>query len=144
MSKKGEILLIEDDADDIFLFKELLADIGLKNKLVTFTDANVALEYLDQTSDDICIIFSDINLPKRNGLQFKHDIDANPTLRRKSIPFIFYSTTANKADVAEAFETLTVQGFFKKGNDYNEAKEQLIKIMQYWECCEHPNSVYCL
>lgn len=141
MSSKGEILLIEDDADDVFLFEELMTDIGLKNKLVTFTDANDALEYLDQTTEDICIIFSDINLPKRNGLQFKHDIDANPTLRRKSIPFIFYSTTANKEDVAEAFETLTVQGFFKKGNDYHKAKEQLVKIMQYWECCEHPSSI---
>jgi CheY-like chemotaxis protein len=138
MPRPGKILLVEDDADDIFLFKELIADIGLKNELITFQDTNSALDFLDQTMDTIAIIFSDINLPKRNGLQFKHDIDANPTLRRKSIPFIFYSTTANKHDVEEAFETLTVQGFFKKGNDYNKARKQLAIIMDYWECCEHP------
>jgi len=139
MSNKGNILLIEDDADDIFVFKELITVLGMKNNVITFNETNDALEYLDQTTDDIFIIFSDINIPKRNGLQFKHDIDSNPTLRRKSIPFIFYSTTANKDAVAEAFETLTVQGFFKKGNDFENAKEQLSTIMKYWESCEHPN-----
>lgn len=140
MGYRGNILLIEDDEDDVFFFKELVAELGIKNTIITFNNTADGLDFLDQTAEDIFIIFSDINLPKRNGLQFKHDIDANPTLRRKSIPFIFYSTTANRDDVNEAFETLTVQGFFKKGNDYHLAKEQLHKIMQYWECCEHPNN----
>jgi CheY-like chemotaxis protein len=136
---KGAILLIEDDEDDTYFFKEIVEDIGLKNKVIAFNNANNAFEFLDQTTEDIFIIFSDINMPRRNGLQFKHDIDANPTLRRKSIPFIFYSTTANKGDVTEAFETLTVQGFFRKGTDYEKTKQQISMIMQYWEDCEHPN-----
>jgi CheY-like chemotaxis protein len=79
-------------------------------------------------------------MPGINGLEFKRQIDADPVLRKKSIPFIFYSTAALQKDVNEAYTELTIQGFFIKGNDYNKTKALIRTIIDYWKNCIHPNT----
>jgi len=59
-------------------------------------------------------------------------------LRKKSIPFIFYSTSAKIHDVDEAFEQMSVQGFFKKHSDFVSSKKQIKLILDYWKESEHP------
>jgi hypothetical protein len=44
------ILIIDDDPDDVFIFRRLLAKAGVENKLVAFEDARAALDYLDLES----------------------------------------------------------------------------------------------
>lgn len=140
MSKSGPIIIIEDDRDDKEIFEELTRDIGLTNELVWFIDPQEAFDYLKETSKAPFLIFSDINLPKISGLEFKKNIDDDPELRSKSIPFVFFSTTATKEDIAYAYKNLTVQGFFKKGNNYPEMKTLLSNIYTYWMNCKHPNT----
>ena len=79
-------------------------------------------------------------MPIMNGLELKRKIEADPVLRKKSIPFIFYSTTANLETVVEAYTDLTIQGFFKKGSDYNRTKAVVKTIIEYWKDCVHPNT----
>ncbi len=75
-----------------------------------------------------------------NGLELKRKIDKDPKLREKSIPFIFYSTAANKDAVDEAYTELTIQGFFIKGTDYQKTKSLIQVIIEYWKNCVHPNN----
>src|SRR5689334_23339503 len=103
MSKHGPILIIEDDADDKRLFEDAVRDIGYTNRIVWHDNTDDAYEYLETTTDSIFVIFSDINLPGKNGLDFKKKIDSTPHLRQKSIPFMFYSTSANQQDINEAY-----------------------------------------
>lgn len=140
MLKSQPIVLVEDDHDDKELFESILRELKIENKIVWFREARAAYQYLSTTLESVFIIFSDINIPGKNGLEFKREIDANPVLRKKSIPFIFYSTAANKKDVDEAYIQLTIQGFFKKGHSYEEVKGLLKTILEYWEKCKHPNS----
>ena len=79
-------------------------------------------------------------MPVMNGLELKRKIDADQELRRKSIPFVFYSTSASKQAVNEAYTELTIQGFFIKGSDYNKTKNVVNNIIQYWKDCIHPNT----
>lgn len=138
--KNGTILIIEDDTDDIELLVTIIRELDVNNKILSFDNADEAYDYLLKTNDKIFIIFSDINLPQRTGLQFKHKIDENPQLREKSIPFIFYSTWTHDKDVKEAYsKDLSVQGFFKKGNNYKEVKEQIEMILHYWNNSVHPD-----
>lgn len=139
MSKSGPILIIEDDTDDKLMFEEVVNSIGYSNKIVWYDNTDDAMNYLETTTDSIFIIFSDINLPGRNGLDFKKKIDSNPELRKKSIPFVFYSTSARQQDIDEAYSKMTVQGFFKKPRDYKEVKESIALILEYWKHCKHPN-----
>ncbi len=139
--KPGPIILLEDDNDDEDIFKEILADLKVPNEIISFTQTNSALEYLKTTTDQPFLIFSDVNIPGENGVSFKRMIDEDPELKKKSIPFIFYSTAADQATINYVYFNLTVQGFFKKSNSYEESKENIGVIINYWKVCKHPNSL---
>ena len=141
MSKHGPIILIEDDADDASVFEDLMATINPPNKLIWFSDALKALDYLQESVMAPFIIVCDINMPKCNGIRLKGIIDENPSLRKKSIPFIFYSTSSNQPLVDEAYTQLTVQGFFKKENSYEAMKQMLEKIFDYWKLSLRPDGL---
>jgi response regulator RpfG family c-di-GMP phosphodiesterase len=140
MAKKGPIIIIEDDAEDEELFKDILQELNISNKIIWFTDTHAAFDFLKTTKEQPFIIFSDVNLPKQNGVEFKKSIDADKQLRKKCIPFIFYSTFVSKEIVNQAYTQMTVQGFFKKGTSYKEIKSDIKMIIDYWQICRHPNT----
>jgi len=138
--RSGPIVLIEDDADDKAIIEEILDDLKVKNKLLWFIKSTDALQYLITTSDQPFLIFCDVNIPGDNGIEHKRQIDQNPYLRRKSIPFVFYSTSVDQETINEVYSEMTVQGFFQKGNTYEEMKTYIRIIVDYWTICRHPNT----
>lgn len=139
MSKTGPIIIVEDDIDDRAFLQSVFNKLNIINEIIWFEDTNQAYSFLLTTTRPIFVIFSDINLPGKNGLEFKRAIDNNLKLRKKSIPFVFYSTIANQKDVNEAYTEMTVQGFFKKGQDTAETEKIIKTIFDYWTLCRHPN-----
>jgi len=139
MPASGLIVVIEDDSDDQEIFEMIVTELDINNKIKWFSEAQSAFQFLKETNENIFIIFSDINLPGHNGIEFKRAIDADPDLRKKSIPFVFLSTQASQKDVNEAYTQMTVQGFFTKGSNYNEMKAVLKYIFAYWKFSRHPN-----
>ena len=140
MPKGGPIVIIEDDMDDQESLKEAIKDAQVFNQLIFFDNGPDAFEYLKTTTQQPFLILSDVNLPKQNGIEFKAQIDADPELRNKSIPFIFYTTYVSQYAVKEAYKNLTVQGFFQKNDTYQEFKDVIKLILDYWKVCKHPNS----
>jgi CheY-like chemotaxis protein len=139
MARSGPIVIIEDDVDDEHILKEVLSDLEMKNKVICFEDCSKAWDYLKITHDKPLIIFCDINLPKQSGLSFKKQIDADPQLRERSIPFVFYTTGIDQKNIDEAYTKMTVQGYFQKPANYNEIKKTIKVILDYWKICKHPN-----
>ena len=139
MGNKGPIVIVEDDADDEAIFNDILKELKMPNKVVWFGNSREAFDYLKKTHEQPFIIFSDVNLPGENGIEFKRRIDNDKQLREKSIPFVFYSTSVHPKMVTEAYTNMTVQGFFKKGNSYREIKDDIQIIFGYWQVCRHPN-----
>ena len=140
MARNGPIILVEDDADDEELFETALNELKILNKLIWFRVCDDAFHYLKTTTDQPLIIFSDMNLPRESGIEFKRRIDNDKQLRQRSIPFVFYTTTIQKNVVTEAYTQLTVQGFFQKPFQYSEMKDLLKLILDYWHVCKHPNN----
>jgi|SRR3954469_11068970 response regulator RpfG family c-di-GMP phosphodiesterase len=140
MSKTGPIILVEDDIDDKDIFEFAISELQIGNKLKHFNTCAKAFEYLATTTDQPFIIFCDINLPLMSGIEFKQEIDKNKKLRKKSIPFIFYTTSADQDTVDKAYMELTIQGFFQKPNYMDEIKENIKSILGYWKNCRHPNA----
>lgn len=140
MPNNGPVILVEDDADDEAIFSDILKELGISNDIVWFGNSTDAFKYLKETTEQPFIIFSDVNLPGENGIEFKRRIDNDKQLRQKSIPFVFYSTAAGQNIVNEAYTQITVQGFFKKGNSYQEIKNDVHLIFGYWQICKHPNN----
>jgi CheY-like chemotaxis protein len=140
MSKSGPLVIVEDDPDDQEMISRILSKMKLQNEILKFYDGEQVLEYLRNTKDSPFIIISDINMPIMNGIQLKEKIDDDPKLKRKSIPFVYLSTTASPQQVIKAYE-LTVQGFFVKGQSYDVLKAALHQIVAYWQTCVHPNNL---
>ncbi len=138
--KTGPIILIEDDADDKAIFEENLLELNVKNELIWFNNTKSAFEFLKTTDKNPFVIICDVNMPIQNGLELKEQIDNDSEIRTKSIPFVFYSTSVNQYAVEKAYLKMTVQGFFQKGNDDEEIKNNLKIIIDYWTYCKHPNS----
>ncbi len=138
--RTGPIVLIEDDSDDVLTMQEALKDLKVGNELVYFPNAILAMQFLKETVVQPFLIICDLNMPFKNGLDFKRDVDADPELKKKCIPFIFYSTSATEADVSAAFLQMSIQGFFKKANSYDEILSDVTAIIQYWKKSKHPNS----
>lgn len=139
--KAGPIILIEDDIDDQEIFKDVIVELGTSNELLIFPVTSDAYDFLKNTETQPFVIFCDLNLPVENGIDFKRRLDADPELRRKSIPFVFYSTSINQETVNEAYTTMTIQGFFRKKETFSAIRENIRLILEYWKECKHPNAV---
>ncbi|AWH86588.1 response regulator [Flavobacterium album] len=139
MSQSGAVVIVEDDMDDRIFLSQVFKEINMEREVLWFSSTSEAFEFLKTTSRYIFLIFSDIQLPAESGLEFKQKIDANPRLRRKSIPFVFYSTSASQRDVDDAYTKMTIQGFFQKLGDYDETKMLMKTVFDYWDICKHPN-----
>jgi CheY-like chemotaxis protein len=135
----GPIIIVDDDHDDHEIFGEVCETLHVSEHLLFFDNGLDLIKYLKSTEKLPFVILCDINMPMLDGMALRKVIEADEVLRRKSIPFIFFSTSATDQQVKEAY-TLTVQGFFVKGRTFQETRRKFRRILEYWSDCRHPNS----
>lgn len=140
MNKSGPIIIIEDDPDDQEIFAIIFKELNYANEVIFFGDSVDALNYLTNTDVEPFLVLSDINMPKLNGFQLREKVLNNEDLRMKSIPYLFFSTSAEQAHVIDAYSR-SIQGFFVKPNSFNKLRTMLVKIVEYWQECESPNYI---
>lgn len=138
MNKNGPVVVIEDDEDDQEMLNEIFKRLNYNNAIVFFKDGNEALEYLNNTDIIPFLILSDINMPKINGLELRSKVHTNEQLHLKCIPYLFFTTSANKKSVIDAY-AMVVQGFFVKPTSYQKLESTISKIMEYWKECIAPS-----
>jgi len=139
MSKRGEIIVIEDDLDDQVILKEALDELEVKNHLQFFVDPEEAYGYLMSMSGKPFLILCDINLPKLSGIELKKKIDSTDYLKKKAIPFIFLTTADEQKHIDRAYDLTNLQGYFRKGQSLEEIKEKIKTILDYWTVSLHPS-----
>lgn len=139
MDKSGTIIIIEDDADDQFVLEEVFNDLGYPNKRMYFPDGISALDYLYKTPERPFIIISDINLPKLNGLELRKKVQNDAELSLRCIPYVYFTTAINHQAVIDAYST-SAQGFFVKPGAYEEIRDTIKVMMEYWTKCAAPNN----
>lgn len=140
MNKSGPIIIIEDDLDDQELLTDVFKELDFKNEIIFFGDGEQALDFLINKSIEPFIIFSDINMPRLNGVELREKVHNNEDLRIKSIPYLFFTTTAEQKHVIEAYSK-SIQGFFVKPTSFPELKRTIKIIVEYWQECVSPNYV---
>ena len=140
MAVNGPIIIIEDDEDDQEFLADVLKEMEVKNRVLFFTSCLPAFDYLCNTEESPFFILCDVNLPLKTGIEFKREIDADDKLRRKSIPFVFYSTSDDQPTVNYAYTQLTVQGFFRKPSKLGDIRNLMRILIDYWTHCLHPNT----
>lgn len=138
MNKHGPIVVIEDNKADQRILEEIFKHLDFDNELRFYTDGEEALEFLNTTTKTPFLILSDINMPHINGFELRAKIHENKLLSLKCVPFLFFSTGADKKSVADAY-AMSVQGFFRKPDGIEELQETIRKIVEYWKECIAPS-----
>lgn len=140
MNKNGAIVFIEDDIDDQDIFSMVFQELNYNNEIIFFNDGQEALKYLQEGTAEPFIVFSDINMPKLSGMELRNQIHENEDIRLKTIPYLFFTTSAGQENVIAAYSK-SIQGFFVKPSDYQELKGTMKVIIDYWKTCVSPNYV---
>jgi chemotaxis family two-component system response regulator Rcp1 len=117
--KRLEILVVENDPATARLTKEAFKEAGLLDSVVSVPDGEVALSYL-RREDKYAgqpqphLVFLDLHLPRKSGLEVLAEIKGNPRL--KATPVVVVSGSANPSEIREAYE-LHASCYVRKPDD---------------------------
>lgn len=121
------VLLADDDEDDRDFFREALDELKM-NTVSTFLNDGVQLmDYLRKPGVRLPhIIFLDLNMPLKGGLQCLREIREDEKLKGLSVAI--YSTSASDDHIEETF----VQGanvYIRKPSDFATLKKVLHEVI---------------
>jgi CheY-like chemotaxis protein len=139
MAKLGPIIIAEDDPDDQEILRDILQELHVQNELKFFDNGQKVLDYLLQTIDHPFMILSDVNLLGMNGHDLKARINAHPELSKRTIPFIFLTTSVEPNILRRSYE-MKAQGYFQKGDSMDQMLNMMNIIIQYWTLCKYPTN----
>ena len=131
------ILIVDGDKDEWEFLQDAWEGLEYPNQLIFFSDAEEVLSYLKKEKIIPFLIICDVNLHKMNGFELKKKLIEDNLINYKSIPFVFFSNTATKAQIEKSYD-LGSNGFFIKGRNMEEIKNTLIDIVNYWERSKTP------
>lgn len=118
------ILLADDDEDDRLIFRDAINEVKVKTRLTLVNDGVQLMEYLEGIDGELpSIVFLDLNMPRKGGIECLKEIRSNASLKDLSIAI--YSTSASEEDIEDTF----VKGanvYIKKPNDFN----TLVKVLE--------------
>ena len=121
------ILLADDDEADRLLFKEAFEELKINTAVHMVKNGVQLMEYLEnQESRMPDLIFLDLNMPLKNGLECLKDIRKDKNL--KEIAVAIYSTSSSKKDMEETFHN-GANIYINKPNDFNTLKQVLKKAV---------------
>lgn len=121
------VVLADDDEDDRLFFTEAFDELKIKTKVETYKDGIELMEALKH-SDSILpnILFLDLNMPKKSGLECLIDIKKDKKF--DNIAIAIYSTSASEEDIEDTF----VNGaniYIKKPHDFKHLKKILSEVV---------------
>lgn len=100
--KQFRILLAEDDDDDAFLFREALDQVGVKSNLAVAENGMRLMQILHSGEYMPDLIFLDMNMPVKNGLECLREIKSLDAF--KDVRIIILSTSVAKYMLDAAYE----------------------------------------
>jgi CheY-like chemotaxis protein len=124
--KENMFLLVDDDTDDTFLFKEVLSEVDRSIQLLIANDGEEALVKLRAEGRTLPnLIFLDLNMPRMNGMQCLYELKQDDAL--KDIPVIMYTTSSHSKDIEQSM-LLGAACFITKQADFNALKNLITVI----------------
>ena len=139
MDKRGPIILVDDDEEDLSLLIEIFADMNLRNEIHLFKNTSSVISFLQRPDIHPFLIISDINMPIMNGFQLRSLLSKDPIVSSKKIPYLFVSTLAGLSTMSHE-NIVADQGIFRKPSKRAEWKEILETIVKYWTYSMPPDT----
>lgn len=122
------IALADDDEDDRQFFQDAIEDISIKTKLSLLNDGQELMDYLNLPNVVLPnLVFLDLNMPIKNGMQCLKEIRSNANLDKVCIAI--YSTSCSEKDIEDTF----VNGaniYLNKPNNFDKLRDSIEKVLQ--------------
>lgn len=126
-NKPFHILLADDDESDRLLFTEAFLELKIKTIAHTVNNGIELMEWLNMKNIHLPhLLFLDLNMPRKNGLQCLKEIRSNKKL--KDISIAIYSTSDSEKDMEETFLN-GANVYITKPNDFELLKQLLEKAV---------------
>jgi CheY-like chemotaxis protein len=119
-----QILLVEDNAGDVLLIKQVLLETTWPMRLRVAMDGEQALQVLAEPEYLPDLIILDLNIPKVSGLQLLEQ-------RKPTAPIVVFTSSSNPAERERAKE-LGVREFVQKPIDFGEFSRVVMRIVKDW------------
>lgn len=128
------ILLVDDNEDDIVIFREALAESAANGIFIAATahKGDEAIAYLrrQQPSPQLPdLLLLDINMPMKNGFEVLAEIKADPLLRHLAV--IIYTSSNRDEDVLRAYR-LGACSYIVKPVEFNDLVTIVRHLESYW------------
>jgi CheY-like chemotaxis protein len=122
------ILLADDDEGDRLLFKEAFSELKIKTVVRVVNNGIQLMEWLNKKDITLpYLLFLDLNMPPKNGLDCLKEIKSNEKL--KDVFIAIYSTSDSEKDMEQTFRN-GANIYITKPNDFNKLKQVLEKAVQ--------------
>ena len=129
---KVQVLLVEDNAADVFLLEAALEKSTVPVELSTAGDGVAALEHLRRGAEHATLpdlMLLDLNMPRMNGFDVLAAIRAEPALAHLVV--VVFTTSNAPADAQRAY-ALEASSYVSKPTSF-EGFTQLIRQLEgYW------------
>ena len=120
-------MIIDDDQDDRFFFKEALKKM-LPSSICLEANGGIEALQLLRTAEQLPdFIFLDINMSRMDGLECLKVLKKDAKL--KNISVIMYSTSFTEESIAE-FRQLGASSYLNKPTDMNKLPEQILEAIR--------------
>jgi CheY-like chemotaxis protein len=134
------VLLVEDNATDIFVIQRVLGLCNLPFGLRIAKDGHDAVLYLKDVAEQqsACpeLVLLDLNVPKVNGLEVLRQLRTTSPCNR--VPVIVVTSSSDAADRAEA-QRLGADAYFQKPTDLTAYMDLVQLIRRVVKCGEEPS-----
>jgi len=125
----AELVLIEDDEDDIYFFKEACSQLKQNISITVLGNGWEFIDYVENNSIKNKVFLLDLNMPKLGGLEALSKLQNNPKLSQMVI--VTYTTSSRDKDIKDAYK-LGVKSYLLKPNSMTEIKHMVEAVSQYW------------
>lgn len=123
-----KIILVDDDEDDRLLFEDAIEELNMNTYLQSFCDGQEFMEYILLKDQEMPhLVFLDLNMPVKNGIQCLIEMRENNKLKNLSVAI--YSTSSSERDIEQTF----VKGaniYINKPNDFGKLKKVIKKVLK--------------
>jgi CheY-like chemotaxis protein len=121
------ITLADDDEDDRLFFTDAFSELKIDTKVNTFNDGVELMDYLNNSESVLPnILFLDLNMPRKNGVECLLEIKENE--RFNDIAIAIYSTSSSEEHIEETFVNCA-NIYIKKPSDFNTLKKILSEVV---------------
>lgn len=143
MNQSYSILLVEDNADDVFFLRRAFTAAGLEHPLNVVTDGQAAMDYLqgigeyrDRNAHPLPrLVIADLKMPRVGGFELVQWMRQDPVLRL--IPVVVLSSSSLAADVNRAY-ALGANAYMIKPPDPRALDQLFQTIAAFWTAGEPP------